>query len=447
LPAIRGIRKPFPRRERRRPDPALAERQRAKRPRAPQRGSIRTIGLGLITGASDDDPSAIGTYAAAGAAFGPSFLWVAPAAFPMMFAVVYLSSKIGQVAGQGLFAVIRQHYSRKLLMFLLATAVIGNIIEAGADLVGMAAALNLLVPIPVPALVAGLAVAVYLLQLRSYTTLRDAFRWISLALFAYLAAALLARPKLSAVVMGTLVPRVHFTRDFLAMLVAVIGTSLSAYLYSWQSNQDVEEDISMGRRRLTDRAGTTEAELQHSRRDIAVGMGFAALIIYFIILSTAATLFSAGKTEITSAAQAARALQPLAGRAAGVLFAVGVVGVGMLAVPVMTIGAAFDACQSFGWKHGLHAPIREAKPFYAAITLFTLAAIGLNYFGINPMKALVYAGIIQGLSTPFLLLIVMRISNDKKVMGPWVNTRRMNVLGWVTTAAMFAATAGLLLTF
>lgn len=447
MPVFSGMHKPVLRRERRRLDPALAERQRAKRPRPSPRGRLRSLGLGLITGASDDDPSAIGTYAAAGAAIGPSFLWVAPLAFPMMFAVVYLSSKIGQVAGQGLFAVIRQHYSRPLLLFLLATAVIGNVVEAAADLGGMAAALNLVFPVPVEALVVALAAAVFLLQLRSYTTLRDVFRWIALALFAYLGAALLARPKLSAVLAGTLIPRVHFTREFLALLVAVIGTSLSAYLYSWQSNQDVEEDISMGRRRLTDRAGTTEAELQHSRRDIALGMGFAALIIYFIILSTAASLFTAGRTEITSAAQAARALQPLAGRAAGLLFALGVVGVGFLAVPVMTIGAAFDLCQSFSWKHGMHAPIREAKPFYAAITLFTLAAVGLNFFGINPMRALVYAGVIQGVSTPFLLLIVMRISNDAKVMGPWVNTRRMNLLGWITTAVMFAATAGLLLTF
>jgi Mn2+/Fe2+ NRAMP family transporter len=432
--------------ERRRPDPSLAERQRAKRPR-PARGQLRSLGLGLITGASDDDPSAIGTYAAAGATLGPSFLWVAPVAFPMMFAVVYLSSKLGQVAGQGLFAIIRQNYSRSLLLFLLITAVIGNIAEAGADLGGMAAALNLIVPVAVPVFVAVLAVIVFFLQLRSYTALRNVFRWMSLALLAYIGAALLAHPKLSTVIEGTLIPHLHLTRDFLAMLVAVIGTSLSAYLYSWQSNQDVEEDIAMGRRRLTDRAGTTEAELRRSRHDIALGMAFAAVIIYFILLSTASTLFAAGKMDITSAAQAARALEPLAGRAAGILFAIGVVGVGILAVPVMTIGAAFDVCQSFGWKHGLHAPIRQAKPFYAAITLFMLAGVGLNFFGINPMHALVYAGIIQGVSTPFLMLVVMRVSNNKNVMGPWVNTRRMNLLGWITTVAMFAATAGLLLTF
>jgi Mn2+/Fe2+ NRAMP family transporter len=230
------------------------------------------------------------------------------------------------------------------------------------------------------------------------------------------------------------------------MLVAVIGTTLSAYLYSWQSNQDVEEDISMGRRRLTDRMGTTEEELRHSRRDVAFGMFFSNLVMYFIILSTAATLFKAGKTDINTAADAAQALRPLAGNAAGLLFAIGVVGVGFLAVPVMTIGAAYDVCQSFGWKHQLHAKTSEAKGFYGAIVVFTLLAIGLNFFGINPMKALVFAGIVQGFSTPFLMLLVMRITNNRRIMGKWVNNRAMNVLGWLTTAAMFAAAIGLVVT-
>jgi Mn2+/Fe2+ NRAMP family transporter len=230
------------------------------------------------------------------------------------------------------------------------------------------------------------------------------------------------------------------------MLVAVIGTTLSAYLYSWQSNQDVEEDISMGRRRLTDRIGTTQEELRHSQRDIAFGMFFSNLVMYFIILSTAATLFRVGKADINTAADAAQALRPLAGNAAGLLFAMGVVGVGFLAVPVMTIGAAFDVCQSFGWKHGLHVKPKEAKPFYGAIIVFTLLAIGLNFFGINPMKALVYAGVVQGVSTPFLMLLALLITNNRKIMGRWVNTLPMNILGWLTTAAMFAATVGLLIT-
>jgi Mn2+/Fe2+ NRAMP family transporter len=192
--------------------------------------------------------------------------------------------------------------------------------------------------------------------------------------------------------------------------------------------------------------GTSEAELRHSRRDIGFGMLFASLVMYFIILSTAATLFKAGKTDINTAAEAAEALRPIAGNAAGLLFAAGVIGVGFLAVPVMTIGAAFDLCQSFGWKHRLHAKPAEAKRFYGAIVVFTLLAIGLNFFGINPMKALVIAGVVQGVSTPFLMLLVMRITNNSRIMGKWTNTRAMNILGWLTTAAMFAATVGLAIT-
>ena len=365
----------------------------------------------------------------------------------MMFAVVYLSSKIGQVTGQGLFAVIRQNYSKWLLYFLLATAVAGNIVEAAADLGGMAAALNVIVPVPIAGMVVVLGIFVLSLQIRGYRLIRNVFRWLSLALLAYIASAVLAKPELASVIKGTLIPTIHFNKSFFSMLVAVIGTSLSAYLYSWQSNQEVEEDISMGRRRFIDRVGTTDEELSHSRRDVAFGMFFSNLVMYFIILSTAATLFKVGKSDISTAAQAAEALRPLAGKAAGLLFAAGVIGVGFMAVPVMTIGAAFDVCQTFGWRHGLHAQPAKAKPFYAMLIIFTALAIALNFFRINPMKALVYAGIVQGVSTPFLMLLIMLATNNRRIMGRWINSRAMNVLGWVTLMAMSAATIGLIVTF
>jgi NRAMP (natural resistance-associated macrophage protein)-like metal ion transporter len=433
--------------DRRKNAPAEEERFKAGHPKPVPRGVLRSLGLGLITGAADDDPSAIGTYASAGASLGPGFLWTAPVTFPMMFAVVYLCSKVGQVAGQGLFSVIRQHYARWILYFFLATAVVGNVIEAGADIGGMAAALNLLVPVPIAWIVIVVAAAMLALQIwASYTTIRNIFRWLALALLAYVGSAILAKPDLAQIIRGTLVPSIHFNKDFLAMLVAVVGTTLSAYLYSWQSNQDVEEDISMGRRRLIDRIGTTKAELRRSARDIVFGMFFSNIVMYFIILSTAATLFKAGKTDITSAAQAAQALRPLAGRAAALFFAAGVIGVGFLAVPIMTTGAAYDLCQSFGWKHGLHWKPAEAKTFYVTIAVLTAIATCLNFFGLNPMKALVYAGIAQGFSTPFLMLIVMLITNNKRIMRQWTNRPAINVLGWLTTLAMFAATTGLVLT-
>jgi NRAMP (natural resistance-associated macrophage protein)-like metal ion transporter len=438
---------PQPPLDRRRHDPTLVERDKAGHPQPLKQGTFRSLGLGLITGASDDDPAAIGTYAAAGAALGPSFLWVAPVALPMMFAVVYLSSKLGQVTGQGLFSVIRRNYSRWLLYSLLATAVSGNVVEAAANLGGMAAAVNVIIPVPIAGSVAVIGIFVLSLQIRGYTLIRKIFRWLALALLAYVGAALLAKPDLREVIKGTLVPTFHFNKTFFSMLVAVIGTSLSAYLYSWQSNQEVEEDISMGRRRFTDRVGTTLSELRHSRRDVALGMFFAALVMYFIILSTASTLFRVGHKEIHTAAEAAQALEPLAGRAAGLLFALGVFGVGFLAVPVMTIGAAFDVCQSFGWRHGLHAEPAKAKPFYALLVIFTVIAIAINFFGINPMKALVYAGIVQGVSTPFLMGLTMIATNNRNIMGRWTNSRRMNILGGITLLAMAAATVGLLITF
>lgn len=409
---------------------------------------LRTLGLGLITGAADDDPSAIGTYASAGAAIGPAFLWTAPVTFPMMCAVVYLSAKLGQVSGKGLFHVIKDHYSRWILYPALIGVLIGNTIEAGADIGGMSAAIAVLVPVPLPFIIVPVTLAIFALQVwGSYTLIRNIFRWLALTLLAYVGAALLAKPDLMEVIKGTLIPTIRFDQQFLSLLVAVIGTTLSAYLYTWQSNQEVEEEIAMGRRRLADRQGATNKELKATRKDVITGMFFSNIVMYFIILSTASTLFKTGSTEINSAAQAAEALRPLAGGAASVLFALGVIGVGFLAVPVMTTGAAYDLCQVMGWKHSLHAKPREAKKFYVAIAGFTVIAMSMNFLGFNPMKALVYSGIVQGFSTPPLLLLIMLMTNNRKIMGDRTNSRAMNILGWITTLAIFSATIGLVTTW
>ena len=409
-------------------------------------GVIRAIGLGLITGAADDDPSAIGTYASAGAKLGPSFLWTAPLTFPMMVAVVYLSAKLGQVTGEGLFAVIRKNYPRWFLYAVLVGVLIGNTIEAGADIGGMAAALHLFVPLPIEVISAITGLIILALQIwGSYTLIRNIFRVLSLGLLAYIGSAVLARPELGPVLRGTFIPTIHFDKEFLSMTVAVIGTSLSAYLYTWQSNEEVEEKIAAGRRRLWQRRGATRSELKRSMWDVIFGMFFSNLVMYFIILATASTLFKSGKTNIDSAAEAAQALQPLAGNAAGLLFALGVIGVGFLAVPVMTTGAAYDLCQSVGWKHGLYRKPAEAKKFYGAVAIFTLIAIALNFFGVNPMKALVFAGIVQGFSTPPLMLLIMRITNNRAIMAKRVNGRAINILGWITTVTIFAASAGLVI--
>jgi len=409
---------------------------------------LRTLGLGLITGAADDDPSAIGTYASAGAAIGPAFLWTAPVTFPMMCAVVYLSAKLGQVSGKGLFHVIKDHYSRWILYPALVGVLIGNTIEAGADIGGMSAAIAVLVPVPLPLIIIPVTAAIFALQVwGSYKLIRNIFRWLALTLLAYVGAAILAKPDLMEVIKGTLIPSIRFDQQFLSLLVAVIGTTLSAYLYTWQSNQEVEEEIAMGRRRLVDRKGATRKELKETRKDVVAGMFFSNVVMYFIILSTASTLFKTGTTEINTAAEAAEALRPLAGGAASVLFALGVIGVGFLAVPVMTTGAAYDLSQVMGWKHSLHAKPSEAKKFYAAIGVFTVLAMSMNFLGFNPMKALVFSGIVQGFSTPPLLLLIMLMTNNRKIMGKRKNSLGMNILGWVTTAAIFAATIGLVATW
>jgi NRAMP (natural resistance-associated macrophage protein)-like metal ion transporter len=411
-------------------------------------GTLRALGLGLITGAADDDCSAIGTYAAAGAKFGTALLWTAPVTMPMMFAVVYLSAKLGQVTGKGLFGVIHDHFPRWLLKMILAGVLVGNTFEAGADIGGMAAALNVLVPVPFHATVLVVAAMILALQIwGSYKLIRNIFRWLALVLLAYVGAAFMARPELIPVLKGTFIPTIEFNQEFLSVLVAIIGTTLSAYLYTWQSNQEVEEEIAMGRTRLSQRQGATENELRATRKDIFFGMLFSNLIMYFIILSTSAALHKTGVTNIDTAAQAAEALHPIAGNAAGYLFALGVVAVGFLAVPVMTTGAAYDLAQTFGWKHGLGAKPREAKAFYGAIVGFTILAVGINFLGFNPMKVLVWSGIAQGFSTPPLMLLILLITNNKRIMGDRANGLAMKILGWITTASIFAATAGLVVSW
>jgi NRAMP (natural resistance-associated macrophage protein)-like metal ion transporter len=429
----------------------VTETQRSDSKPDPDRkksGIGRAVGLGLITGAADDDPSAIGTYASAGAKLGLSFLWTAPLTLPMMYAVVYLSAKLGQVSGRGLFQAIKDYYPRWVLYPTLIGVLIGNTIEAGADLGGMAAALNLFIPIPTPWLVVAIAIVILALQLYgSYILIRNVFRWLALVLLAYVGAAVMAKPDLGEVLRGTFIPTIEFNRDFLTMVVAVIGTTLSAYIFSWQSNEEVEEEIAAGRTRLSQRRGATNPELASTQRDILIGMIFSNAVMYFIILSTAATLHKAGITEVKTAAEAAQALQPLAGHWAGLLFLLGIIGVGFLAVPVMTTGAAYDVAQVFGWRHSLHAKPHEAAKFYAVIIAFTLIGAAMNFLAFNPMKALVWAGVVQGFSTPPLLLLIMLMTNNRTIMGDKVNGRAINILASITTTAIFAASAGLVISW
>jgi Mn2+/Fe2+ NRAMP family transporter len=277
--------------------------------------------------------------------------------------------------------------------------------------------------------------------------IRNVFRWLALTLLAYIGAAILAKPDAAMVLRGTFVPSFHFDKEFLSLVVAMIGTTLSAYIYTWQSNQEVEEEIAGGRTDLSQRIGASNEELRRSRRDILIGMIFSNVVMYFIILSTGASLYHAGQHDIDTAAQAAEALRPLAGRGASTLFALGIVGVGFLAVPVMTTGAAYDLAQSLGWKASLHATASETPRFYWLIAIVTVVAVALNFAGFNPMRALVWAGIVQGFSTPPLLLLIMLMTNDRRIMGEHTNRLGLNILGWVTKAVIFLASVGLVVSW
>ena len=412
------------------------------------RGLLKMMGAGIVTGAADDDPSAIGTYASAGARYGLGFLWIAPVLLPMMYVVVYLSAKIGQVYGKGLFACIRDQFPRWVLLPMVSLAFLGNIIEAAADLGGIGAALNLLVPLPIPVLVAGTALIIFAIQyFGSYTLIRRVFRWLALTLFAYGVAAIMARPDPAEVIRATFIPQLKLDAGSLSLIVACIGTSLSAYVYTWQSNQEVEEQIAIGRRRIWQRKGATAAEMKRTSRDVLTGMIFSNIILYFILLATGVTLHGSGQTQIETAAQAAAALEPVAGPAAKYLFAAGIIGVGFLAVPVMTTGAAYDVVQGLGREGSLHDAPDENRLFYAIIAAVTLLAVGLNFLGFNPMKALIWSGIVQGFSVPPLLLLMMMLTNSRSVVGARTNSRWTNLLGWLTTGVTFLCAAALVATW
>jgi NRAMP (natural resistance-associated macrophage protein)-like metal ion transporter len=408
---------------------------------------LKLLGPGLITGASDDDPSGIGTYAQAGASLGFATLWLALFTFPLMAAIQFICAKIGMVSGRGLASVLRHYYPRWVLFPAITMLVVANTINAGADLGAVAAAINLIVPIPVIWLIAPVALLILALQIwGSYQLIANIFKWLTLALFAYIASAILARPDWGEVLKATFVPNFRFDSAFLSMLVAILGTTISPYLFFWQADQEVEEEISMGRRTLKQRKGATDQELKYASTDVNIGMFFSNLIMYFIILSTAATLFKAGKTNIQSATDAALALQPIAGNAATILLALGLIGSGLLAVPVLTGSVGYAVAEGFGWKYGLDEKPKRARKFYTIIAASTLVGMAMNFIGISPIKALFWTGVINGFLAPPLLVLLMLVANNRRVLGKRVNGLGLNVLGWLTTILMFFAAIALVIT-
>lgn len=414
----------------------------------PAKRFFEMLGPGLITGASDDDPSGIGTYAQSGAALGYAPLWLAWVTFPMMWTIQFICAKIGMVTGMGLARVLRKHYSRPLLYAVVTGLTIANTINAGVDIGAIAAALNLLIPIPIVMMIVPVTIIILVLQIwGSYRLIARVFKWLTVALFAYILSAFFAHPAWHDVLRGTLVPSVRFDSQFLSIIVAVLGTTITPYLFFWQADNEVEEEISMGRRTLAQRRGATKTELKYANADVAVGMLFSNVVMYFIILATAATLHQSGQTDIQSATEAAGALRPIAGNAAYVMLAVGLIGAGFLCVPILTGSSAYAIAEALGWRRGLDEKPRHAKLFYGVIAASTVLGMLINFLGINPIRALFWTAVINGFLAPPVLVVVMLVANNRKVLGGEVNGPITNVMGWITTAAMFVAAIALILTW
>jgi len=425
-------------------DPAVEE---VKREPNPAKRLLGVLGPGLITGASDDDPSGIGTYAQAGARFGYATLWTTVLMLPMMSAVQYICAKIGLVSGRGLAGNLREHYPRAILYPAVMAMVVANTINAGADIGAIAAAINLLVPIPVVASIVPVSLGILALQVfGSYRVIARIFKWLALVLLAYIGAALFAHPNVLEALRGTLIPTLRLDTQFIGILVALLGTTISPYLFFWQASQEVESEVDSGRRRLWQRQGASKTELRYALWDTLAGMFFSEVVAYFIIFATAATLFTQGKTNIASATDAAEALRPIAGDASAVLLSIGLIGAGVLAVPILTGAAAYGVSEAFGWKYGLDAKPTRAPQFYAVIICATLVGMGINFVGINPIDALVITAVINGLLAGPLLVLVMLISNNRKVMGERTNGGWLNVLGWATAGIMGIAAVALIVT-
>jgi NRAMP (natural resistance-associated macrophage protein)-like metal ion transporter len=409
---------------------------------------LKILGPGFISGAADDDPSGIGTYAVAGASLGYTPLWTALLTYPLMATVQMVCAKIGLVTGRGLAGVLRKHYPRWLLYGAVIPLFAANTINVGADLGAIAAAINMLVPaLPISLLLLPVALGILGLQIwGSYRLIARVFKWLTLALFAYIGSAILARPDWGEVLRATFIPTIRFDQAYLLALVAILGTTISPYLFFWQASEEVEEEVAMGRTQLWRRRGATDRELEYAAVDVNVGMGFSVLVMYFIMLASAATLHAAGKTDITSATDAAEALRPIAGDLSSVLLAVGLIGSGVLAVPILSASAAYALSEAFGWRYGLDQNPGRAKQFYAVIVLATLIGVGIDYLGINPIDALFFTAVINGFVAPPLLVMIMLVANNRKIMGKRTNSRLSNVLGWGAAIVMFLAAGVLVLT-
>ena len=407
---------------------------------------LKELGPGLITGAADDDPSGISTYSVAGAAYGYATLWTALLSFPLMAAVQLMCARLGMVTGCGLASVVRTRYPRWVLWFACALVIVANVFNIGADLAGMADAMQMITGIRAyywtpffAALITGL------LFRTSYRTIARVFKWLTLVLFAYVITAFLARPDWTKVIRATFIPHIEWTKSYIAVLVGILGTTISPYLFFWQAAQEVEEDREHGKTTVAQRRGSTNKELRIAKRDVITGMLLSNVVMYFLILTTAATLNAHGMKNIETAKQAAEALRPLAGKGAYWLFTLGIIGTGMLAVPVLAGSSAYAIAEGAQWRSAsLNVKPQLARKFYAVIAIAILIGLAFDFAGLNAVKMLFWSAILNGLLAPPLVIMVVLLTSDRKVMGDRVNSRGMQVLGWACALIMSVAAIALL---
>jgi NRAMP (natural resistance-associated macrophage protein)-like metal ion transporter len=401
----------------------------------------KVLGPGLITGASDDDPSGIATYSQAGAAYGLSTLWTAIIAFPLMAAIQQMCAKIGLVTSQGLTGALKTNYPKPILYLMLLFSFPAIVMNIGADIAGMGAVGNLLFPM-IDAMYFSIFFTILLLGLiiyLPYHKIAATLKFLCVVLLVYLIVPFLYKQDWLDIAKNTFIPNIQFNKEFVAVLVGILGTTISPYLFFWQASMEVEEMAHKKRHLIVNKRIITDM-----KQDVDFGMSFSGVVMFFIILTTGTVLYKGGIHQIDTVEQAAAALKPLAGNFAYLLFAIGVIGTGLLAIPVLSGSLSYIISETFGWEKGLDKKFHEAKAFYLVMVISLILGLSLNYIGISPVKALIYTAILYGLTAPVLIAIILHISNNKKVMGNFTNSRFSNVLGFSALILMTVAALALL---
>src|SRR5436190_9539337 len=424
-------------------------RRHRARPHRFWRGILSVLGPGLISGASDDDPSGIATYSQAGAQFGYSTCWVMLFTWPLMAAIQEISARIGRVTGKGIAANLREHYSVWLLRLLVALLLIANFINLGADLGAMGDALRLLIGGPKWAYVILFAAVCAGLEIfSSYGRYVAFLKWTTLSLFAYVVTALIVDVPWGEVAYDTFVPQFLWKADYITVIVAVLGTTISPYLFFWQASEEAEDGrVNPREHPLIDHPEEARGEIRRIEIDTYIGMGLSNLVAFFIVVTTAATLNAHGATDVQSSEQAAEALRPIAGEFAFIVFALGILGTGMLAVPVLAGSAAYALAEAMQWTAGLGRRPRDAKRFYATIAVGTAIGVGINFVNIDPIKALFWSAVINSVAAVPLMVVMMIMTMQRKVMGQFTLPRPLWAIGWVSTAAMAVAVVAMVATW